>query len=71
VEILAPKNLHDRTLQSDRAKTVNGILDQKKTLPGGNVTSILPNPDDRVYKDDVLFVLELNGHACTKCDANF
>ena len=62
VEILAPRKLQDRTLQEAQIRSNYGITVVwiKRKLPSGKVISILPNPDDKVYKDDVLFVLGLN-----------
>lgn len=59
IEILAPKKLHDKTLLEAQIRTNYGITVVwiKRTTKDGKVISILPNPDDKVYKDDVLFVL--------------
>lgn len=62
IEILAPKKLHDKTLLDAQIRTNYGITVVwiKRTTEDGKVISILPNPDDKVYKDDVLFVLGLH-----------
>lgn len=62
VEILAPKKLHDKTLYEAQIRSNYGITVVwiKRKLPTGKVISVLPGPNDKVYKDDVLFVLGLN-----------
>jgi trk system potassium uptake protein TrkA len=64
VEILAPRKLQDRTLQEAQIRSNYGITVVwiKRKLPSSKVISILPNPDDKVYKDDVLFLLGLNDY---------
>lgn len=62
VEILAPKKLWDKTLHEAQVRSNYGVTVVwiKRKLPSGKVTSVLPGPGDKVYKDDVLFVLGLN-----------
>jgi trk system potassium uptake protein TrkA len=62
IEILAPKKLQGKTLIEAQIRTNYGITVVwiKRTTEDGKVISILPNPDDKVYKDDVLFVLGLH-----------
>jgi len=62
IEILAPKKLQGKTLLEAQIRTNYGITVVwiRRTTEDGKVISILPNPDDKVYKDDVLFVLGLH-----------